>query len=84
MTAYIRLTPETGFRIVWTELKPGARSVNQRDMPMTRAEWWQFCGMVREGVRRQQVGNVVYLVERTTATGAAYPKGPVRRHRLAS
>lgn len=84
MTAYVRLTPETGFRIVWTELKPGARSINQRDMPMTRAEWWQFCGMLRDGVRRQQVGNVVYLVERTTATGAADPKRQARRRRPAS
>jgi hypothetical protein len=53
-------------------------------MPMTRAEWWQFCGMLRDGVRRQQVGNVVYLVERTTATGAADPKRQARRRRPAS
>ena len=85
MTAYVRLTPETGFRIVWTELKPGARSINRRDMPMTRAEWWQFCYMVREGVLRQRVGQRPYVLNgrfvplrfrnQTAAPGPQRPRG---------
>lgn len=61
--AYVRLTLETGFRIVWTELKPGARSINHLDMPMSRAEWWQFCSMLRRGLREERQGNVVYLIQ---------------------
>jgi hypothetical protein len=67
MRNYIRLVPDTGFRIVWRELKPGAPAVNQRDMPMTRAEWLRFAYMLRNGLRREQVGNVVYLIEHRTA-----------------
>jgi hypothetical protein len=63
MTVYVRITPETGFRIVWTDLKPGARSVNHRNMPMTRSEWWQFSRMIREGRREEGQGNVVYMIE---------------------
>jgi hypothetical protein len=63
MTAYVRLRPGTGFRIVWTQLKPGARSANQRNMAMTRSEWWRFSRMNRERRWEEEIDNVVYSIE---------------------
>lgn len=63
MIVYMKVNLETGFRIAWTRLKPGARSVNQRNMPMLRSEWWQFCRMLRAHLRQEKVGNAIYLTE---------------------
>jgi hypothetical protein len=63
MIVYMKVVPETGLRILWTELKPGARSVNQRNMPMLRSEWWRFSRMLRANQRQEQAGKAIYLTQ---------------------